>query len=211
MEALAHMQDWEQILTFIGVVFATLTAAYYFYKRILKRSVCNFCESVRRFFKVGDFLEDLIPKVEFVYNELKPNSGTSVKDSIKRIEDNIIVLMNKHRIILDDYQTGIIETNEKGEITWANSTYLEFTNRDLREVIGNGWVNAIHPEDREKVYAEWQNALEQARNFEAAFRVVKQDGSIVHVQGHAFPIKGRERIQGYIGKIKIVMENKQHA
>jgi PAS domain S-box-containing protein len=119
--------------------------------------------------------------------------------------------MNKHRIILDDYQTGIIETNEKGEITWANSTYLEFTNRDLREVIGNGWVNAIHPEDREKVYAEWQNALEQARNFEAAFRVVKQDGSIVHVQGHAFPIKGRERIQGYIGKIKIVMENKQHA
>lgn len=202
------LENWEEIITFIGILLGTLTTAFYFYKRVLKRPVCKFCEAARRFFTVGNYIVDLKGKVDFVYAELRPNSGSSVKDSIKRIEDNIIVLMNKNRIILDDYHTGIIETNEKGEITWANATYLELTNRDLRETIGNGWINSVHPEDRNKVYEEWTKAFEQFRNFESSFRVMKQDGSILKVQAHAFPIKGKQRIQGYIGKMKIVMESK---
>lgn len=209
MDPIVH--NWEEILAFLGVLLGTLTAAYYFYKRVISKTVCDFCTSVRHFFSVGNHVADLRNKVDYVYEELKPNSGSSVKDSIKRIEDNIIVLMNKHRIILDDYHTGIIETNGKGEITWANATYLELTNRELREIIGNGWINAVHPEDRARVYAEWQDAMEQARTFEGNFRILKQDGKILKVQGHAFPIKGKERIQGYIGKIKIIMESHKHA
>ena len=192
-------QNIGEILTFIGIVFGTLTAAYIFYKRVLKRPVCGFCNSVRSFFTIGG-------KIERVYSELTSNGGTSVKDSVKRIEDNVVVLMNKHRIIVDDYHTGILETDAKGNITWANATFLEMTSRDLREILGNGWINTVCAEDRERVYRTWHDAFTQQRPFEGAFRMVRPDGKILEVKGFAYPIKGKERIQGYIGKIKILME-----
>lgn len=200
-----NLQGWQEILVFLGILFGTITAGYALYRKIFHKAICKFCEAVNDFFKVGSTVKAMTDKVNYVYDELKPNSGSSVKDSVKRIEDNIIVLMNKHRIILDDYHTGIVETNQKGEITWANATYLELTNRELREILGNGWINAVHPEDRDRVFQEWSQAMQQARNFESTFRILDQNGSSLVVQGYAFPIKGRERIQGYIGKIKIVM------
>lgn len=188
-----------EVIAFAGAIAAALTALYVFYRKVLKRPVCGFCTSVRRFFTIGD-------KVEYVYNELKPNSGTSLKDSVRRIEENVITLMNKHRIIVDDYHTGILETDAEGKITWANSTYLEMTNRDLREVLGNGWINAVDPTDRARVYKAWQEAFEQQRPFEGTFCIEKPNGDRLRVKGFAYPIKGKERIQGYIGKIKILME-----
>jgi len=193
-----------EILLGRGVVAGTLTTIFIFYNKYIHTPTCKFCNSVRRFFTVGE-------KVEFVYNELKPNGGASVKDSIKRIEENIIVLMNKHRIIVDDYHTGILETDSEGNITWANSTYLEMTNRDLREVLGNGWINSVAEKDRQEVYRAWHEAFMQQRPFEGIFFIERPDGSLLRVKGFAYPIKGKERIQGYIGKIKIVVEEDPHA
>lgn len=193
-----------EILVGIGVIAGTLTTIFIFYNKYIRKGVCEFCEGVKRFFTMGN-------KVEFVYNELKPNGGASVKDSIKRIEENIIVLMNKHRIIVDDYHTGILETDSKGNITWANSTYLEMTNRDLREVLGNGWVNCVAEKDRHAVYTAWKEAFTQQRPFEGIFYIERPDGVLIRVKGFAYPIKGKERIQGYIGKIKIVMEEDSNA
>lgn len=198
MDPLLH--NWEEVLAFLGVVFGTGTAAWIFYRKVLKKPICGFCKAVRGFFTMGT-------KVEYMYNELKPNSGASVKDSIKRIEDNIIVLMNKHKIIIDDYHTGIVETDAEGNITWANATYLDFTDRQLRDLLGNGWINAVAAEDRVRVYTEWQDALQQQRAFESEFYITKPNGSKIKVKGYAFPIKGKERIQGYIGKVKIIMED----
>ena len=193
------LQNFQEVLAFIAIIAGALTTIYIFYRKVVKGPVCNFCDYVKQFFTVGK-------KIDYVYNELKPNSGASMKDSIKRIEENIIVLMNKHRIIVDDYHTGIVETDAEGKITWANATYLEMTDRDLRDILGNGWINSVDPIERDAVYLAWQNAMEQQRPFEEKFHITKPGGDRLLVKGFAYPIKGKERIQGYIGKIKILVE-----
>lgn len=198
------LQNLQEVLTFCAIIAGAITTIFIFYRKVVKRPVCNFCNSVRQFFNIGQ-------KIEYVYNELKPNSGASLKDSVKRIEENIIVLMNKHRIIVDDYHTGILETDSEGKITWANATYLEMTDRDLRDILGNGWINSVDPKERDVVYLAWQNAMEQQRPFEGKFHITKPNGDRLLVKGFAYPIKGKERIQGYIGKIKILVEDHAHA
>ena len=189
-------------------ILTSLTAAFIFYRKVLKAPVCRICDAIRNFFTVGSKVADMEHKIEFVFQECKPNGGQSIKDAIKRIEDNQILLMNKNRIILDDYHTAIVETNAEGLITWANSTYLELTDRELRDILGNGWVNAIAPEFRDEVFADWQEALEQERNYEGYFEIQKPNGKRVKVHGTAIPTKDAEHIRGYIGKVKIIMEEK---
>lgn len=193
--------EYRNIIEFIGMAAAAITAVYVVYIKVFKSPVCKICHFIRT-------LPELPDKIGYIYAELKPNSGNSLKDTVKRIEDNQLLLMNKHRIIVDDYVTGIVETDEKGDITWANATYLEMVNRDLREILGNGWINSVHPDDRERVYRVWKEAFEQKRAFEEKFHMEKKTGERIAVHGFAYPINANEIIRGYVGKFKVVVEQK---
>lgn len=196
---LEFWNEYRDLIESLGKTAAAITAIYIVYIKVIRQPVCNTCN----FFKD---IWNLPHKIETIYEQLTPNSGKSLRDTVKRIEDNQILLMSKHRIIVDDYVTGIIETDEYGNITWANATYLEMVDRDLRDVLGNGWVNSICSKDRDRAFKSWQDAFEQKRAFEETFCMEKYGGEIIHVSGHAYPISDSEMVKGYIGKFKVIME-----
>lgn len=196
------MVSYRDLIEFVGMVAAALTALYFLYKRVIQTPLQECARQLKHFIQLPG-------KIDEIYSEVKPNSGKSLRDTVKRIEDNQIILMSKHRIIVDDYVTGIIETDEFGNVTWANATYLELVNRDLREVLGNGWVNVIISEDRERVFLSWKDAFKQKRAFEERFVIVKKDGSTINVHAFAYPISASEIVRGYIGKFKVVVEQKE--
>lgn len=194
-EFLSHNMQHLEIL---GIVAGTLTTIYIFYIKVLKAPVCKFCESVERIYMLPS-------RIEHIFNELQENSGKSLKDTIKRLEETQILLINKHKILMDDYPLGIVETDAEGRITWANATYLEYVDLDLRDVLGNGWINAVEPTSRQRIYDSWQAAIEQQRMFNEHF-ILEINGKRVEVQGVAYPIRANEIIKGYIGKIKLLMD-----
>ena len=51
-----------------------------------------------------------------------------------------------------------------------------FTGQTVEEVRGTGWVDAIHPEDRERVIAAWNDSYARRAPYEAEYRVRKRDG-----------------------------------
>ncbi|HET6568619.1 MAG TPA: PAS domain S-box protein [Rhodothermales bacterium] len=60
--------------------------------------------------------------------------------------------------------------------TYFNEQRLAFTGRALDEELGFGWLDAVHPEEREHCRAVYERALEAQESFQVAYRLRRHDG-----------------------------------
>jgi PAS domain S-box-containing protein len=60
--------------------------------------------------------------------------------------------------------------------TYFNTAWLEFTGRALAQERGMGWVEGIHPDDRDGALAAYEQAWAARRPFETEFRLRRKDG-----------------------------------
>lgn len=79
----------------------------------------------------------------------------------------------------------LFEVNAKGEYTFITKPYCDFIGKEREDVLCNGWVNAVHADDRDEVWNEWQACLHQNRDFIYKFRIIDKDNNIVPVTGKA--------------------------
>jgi PAS domain S-box-containing protein len=63
-----------------------------------------------------------------------------------------------------------------GRISYCNPYWYEFTGLSRRESLGDEWLAAIQPDDRERVTSEWQSAVSRGSDFEAELRLRQADG-----------------------------------
>lgn len=145
-------------------------------------------------------------KIDLILKELSVNNT-----SINRIENKLVVIentlevMKRHdEIAFDLHDMATFKTNEKGHCIWMSKAYQRLAGMNQQELIGDGWVNVIYGEDREKVYKEWNFAVSQKRDFHFNFRY--QNGTtkeVFPVEVHAFVSKTVEDgIIGWIGTTK---------
>lgn len=101
-------------------------------------------------------------------------------------------------------QQSIFEANKNGQYVWINKTYEVLIGRSLRQIKGNGWLNSIHPDMRQKVYEQWNAAIQQERVFEMDYQVVNiLTEQVIDVSSEAYAIKNiNGDIQGYVGYIR---------
>ncbi|MBL8978414.1 MAG: PAS domain S-box protein [Gemmatimonadetes bacterium] len=72
-------------------------------------------------------------------------------------------------------------------LTWENRTALEFTGRTWEQEMGNGWLDTLHPEDRPRVAAHYQQTTVVQRGFTLEFRMRRHDGAWRHLLQIAIP------------------------
>ena len=144
-----------------------------------------------------NMVQEVRSSVAEVVKELKPNGGSSLRDAV-----NLIVAKQRARDNTTE-QYGVFETDKNGGCTHCNLQYLRMTGRTQEEVIGNGWVNCIYPEDRAYVREQWAEAVQDNRDFEMQYRMVNADGEPFEVIGRAVVMKDQlGRAIGYYGTIQ---------
>jgi PAS domain S-box-containing protein len=63
-----------------------------------------------------------------------------------------------------------------GRITYCNPYWYDYTGLSRRETLGDEWIAAIHPEDRDRVVGSWQAAVAEGRDYEVELRLRRNDG-----------------------------------
>ncbi|KIC89543.1 PAS domain S-box protein [Flavihumibacter sp. ZG627] len=81
--------------------------------------------------------------------------------------------------ILDSSPTGLWLSDEDGDIIFLNRTLQEWTGMEMKDLLGNGWANAIIEEDRDKTAVAFDYAVTNRSHYEASFRIKKGDGNII--------------------------------
>lgn len=120
-------------------------------------------------------------KLREIYQEVVPNGGTSLRDAINRIEGRQVVADQRHQAVVSLTDIAMFESDAGGRCVWANRAYLRMVDKSLNDIQGNGWVNIVHPMDRDRVFEEWQKAVVQNREFGMRYRVVCSEGEETHV------------------------------
>jgi len=62
-----------------------------------------------------------------------------------------------------------------GQITYFNPYWYEYTGLSEKKALGDGWIAAIHPEDRERVVESWRAAVKEGSDYEVELRLRGRD------------------------------------
>ena len=96
---------------------------------------------------------------------------------------------------------GLFRTDPDGNCTYVNRTYEEMSGLAAAQAMGDGWVKAIHPEDRLKVFQAWGHASGEHASYQGAYRFRHDNGRIVWVSMKTAPIVVDGAVEGYVGSI----------
>jgi len=70
--------------------------------------------------------------------------------------------------------------------------WRELTGQALEEVAGDGWIGAVHPDDRERVRAAWFAAVESNGSYEVEYRLLLKDGGYRWFAARGVPVPGAD-------------------
>jgi PAS domain S-box-containing protein len=90
-------------------------------------------------------------------------------------------------------------TTPKGEIAEDSPEWRWITGQSLEEYLGSGWLDAVHPEDRERVERDWAECVHAGKIFDSRYRVRSKSGSYRHYDVRAVPIERDGKIIEWVG------------
>jgi len=88
---------------------------------------------------------------------------------LKRAEEAATAAEQRQRALLDGIPQLVWRAN-KGEWTWASRQWTEFTGQSEVESRGWGWLEPLHPDDRDTARSAWSTAVETG-GFEVNYRI----------------------------------------
>lgn len=87
-----------------------------------------------------------------------------------------------------------------GQATFFSPAWLEFRGRPLGDELGDGWIEGVHPQDRDALVDARAAAIRSPGEFRARVRVLRFDGQHRPVLLHGSPRqKARGKFDGYVG------------
>jgi len=105
---------------------------------------------------------------------------------------------------------GIFHTDSEGYCLSVNERWSEITGISGAEAQGEGWVKALHPSDRQRVFTQWQQARQENLSFQSEYRFLHPNGKVTWVLGQAI-IQWSDigEVTGYIGTLTDITMVKQ--
>ncbi len=82
----------------------------------------------------------------------------------------------RYRALVEATAQVVWITNARGEVVEDIPSWREFTGQTRDETKGWGWLDAIHPEDRERTAQLWKEAIERGRLYFSEYRARRTDG-----------------------------------
>ncbi len=120
------------------------------------------------------------------------------KKALDKIKESEI----RFRTLTKNAPVGIFETDANGLTTYVNETWMGFTGMQFEEAMGEGWLNAVHPEDRKKLETGWYSNSEKDEPSISEYRLVDKKAGVIWVNGNAVPVVDDIGVvTGYIGTI----------
>ncbi|MDZ8053589.1 MAG: PAS domain S-box protein [Aulosira sp. ZfuVER01] len=151
-------------------------------------------------------LTRLVPAVERELREAEERyKRHSAEQAFRESED-------RFRTLCASAPLAIFQTDAKGKFTYNNPLWYEISGLSAEESLGCGWTQAIHPEDRDEVFQDWQQTICEQSTWVHEYRLLTPQGKVRWVRALASPMYSAEgRFLGHVGTVEDISDRKQAA
>ncbi|MBI5035057.1 MAG: PAS domain S-box protein [Chloroflexi bacterium] len=127
----------------------------------------------------------------------------------KRAEESLKKSDEQFQILANAAPVGIFRTDRQGQTVYVNPRWCEISKLTFEQALGDGWLSAVHPDDRTLLTTAWEKAISDRTGSQADYRFLRADGSIAWVVGQSIPqFDSSGEIVGYIGTIADITDRK---
>ena len=107
---------------------------------------------------------------------------------------------SRFRLLVESWAQAVWETPPDGRPTGDSPTWRKSTGQSVEELIGTGWLDAVHPDDRDDVAARWQAAIDSGELFDIEYRVRRASGGWQWANVRAAPLRDEAgRVRKWVG------------
>jgi len=116
-----------------------------------------------------------------------------------RAEQRLRENEERFRLLATSIPQLVFLTRPDGDRTWGSPQWIAFTGLNLEESLGFGWLDAIHPDDRERTRSAWNGALDRGEYYIEHRVRLASNGEYRWHQTRAKPLESNARTSDWVG------------
>ncbi|MBE8724264.1 PAS domain-containing protein [Flavobacterium hungaricum] len=127
--------------------------------------------------------------------------GTVMDNTVEKNRIQVLAKSEQKFRLLADSMPQIIWTSDTlGNINYFNNALYEFAGLSKEEVEQNGWLQIVHPDDREENVNTWMKSVKSGKDFLLVHRFLRKDGEYRWQLSRAIPQRDEQGIiQMWVG------------
>lgn len=191
----------EPIVMQLVTLAAAVTAVATIWVKVIRPVVHGFREIMQ-----------IVPVITSIAKQFDNNGGNSLRDVIDKmsgkvalLESDLYIARQRERTIFSMMPIGVSEADADGSFVYVSNAFCQASGLTAEKAVGNGWMTAVHEDDREEVIAEWEACVAKHREFDMEFRFRTPEGRVSYVHGRSTVIRDRQgRVAQFVGTVEIV-------
>ncbi len=133
----------------------------------------------------------------------------------KRAEEKVRVGERELRTIIEIMPAYVGTSLPDGTVDFLSQSWLDYSGQTREEAMGWGWAGVIHPDDVDRVLANWQAGLAAGKPVEQEFRCRSADGTYHWFLNRSLPLRDDEgkivKWYGILFDVNSLKETEQHS
>lgn len=128
----------------------------------------------------------------------------------QRARDVLLESEERYRSLVEASSQIVWTTNAQGQVVRPVPAWQDITGQKDDEVMGSGWSEALHPEDKKRVLDSWSEAVKAKSHYEVEFRARRRDGVYRSFQARGVPVLTSDgEIREWVGTCSDITERKE--
>ena len=125
---------------------------------------------------------------------------TEVEQRVVAADLRVEETERRFRDLADAAPVASWTTEADGTCSWLNRHWISYTGQPLERQLGYGWLDVVHPADREPSWEVFHSAVQERTGFQLDYRLRGQDGAYRWFRAAAAPrFDGSARFVGHVG------------
>ncbi|MEO7399188.1 MAG: PAS domain S-box protein [Polaromonas sp.] len=105
---------------------------------------------------------------------------------------------SRFRVLAQAFPNQVWSATPEGQLDWVNQKVFDYSGLTQEQLLGDGWVQLLHPDDLPRVDAQWRHSLECKTRYEIEFRLRRHDGVYRWHLARALPSRS-ENVTRWLG------------
>src|SRR6218665_2069434 len=136
----------------------------------------------------------------------------TIRDITKEREAQLMLIKNeqKFRLLSDTMPQHIWTSDTDGNLNYYNQSVLNYSGMSLKQIYEKGWLDIVHPDDREQNIKRWMESITTGKDFLLEHRFRRHDNVYRWQLSRAIPQRDADgNIQMWVGSSTDIQDQKE--